>query len=87
MRTVDGLTDLEHRLLDFEESHPRHSRAKEDALREQFGLSVARYYQTLGVLIETPAALRAQPLLVGRLRRLRDERRSARRGASHAPGQ
>ena len=79
MPITEGLTELEHRLLDFEEAHPRHSRAKEDALREEFGLSAARYYQTLGVLIETPAALRAQPLLVGRLRRLRDDRRARRR--------
>lgn len=82
MAITEELTELEHRLLDFEEAHPGHSRAKEDALRDEFGLSAARYYQTLGVLLETPAALRAQPLLVGRLRRLRDDRRARRRGAS-----
>lgn len=81
MEPAVELTDLERRLLEFEEAHPGHSRAKEDALRERFGMSVARYYQTLGVLIETSAALRAAPLLVGRLRRGRDERRAARLGA------
>lgn len=82
MAITEELTELERRLLDFEDAHPGHSRAKEDALRDEFGLSAARYYQTLGVLLETPAALRAQPLLVGRLRRLRDDRRARRRGTS-----
>jgi hypothetical protein len=34
----------------------------------------ARYYQVLGALIETPAALREDPMLVKRLQRLRDAR-------------
>lgn len=81
------LTDLERRLLAFEESHPRHSGAKEDAVRATFGMTPARYYQTLGILIETPAALRAEPLLVGRLRRLREARRWSRRGDDQGAGQ
>lgn len=76
----DELTELEAALLEFEELHPAHSLAKADALRDRFGMSPARYYQTLGILIESSAALRAHPLLVGRLRRTRDERRLRRRG-------
>lgn len=80
------LTDLERALLEFEQSHPRHSRAKEEALRDRFGVSTARYYQILGTLVETPAALIENPLLVGRLRRVREQRRSRRfRGSAEDP--
>jgi hypothetical protein len=47
---------------------------KEEAIREEFGISTARYYQLLGALIDTPAALLEDPMLVKRLQRLRDAR-------------
>lgn len=76
------LTELELQLLAFEESHPQHTRAKEDLLRREFGLTSARYYQTLSTLIDTPAALRANPQLVRRLQQRRDEMRARRFGTS-----
>ena len=52
---------------------------KEDAIRDTFGVSPARYYQLLGALLTSPEALAHDPMLVGRLTRLRDARRAARR--------
>jgi hypothetical protein len=72
------LTDLEVAVLDFEREWLQGPAAKEQAIRSQFGLSGARYYQILGRLIDTPAALAYDPLLVRRLLRQRDERRALR---------
>ncbi|GAA4176785.1 DUF3263 domain-containing protein [Gryllotalpicola koreensis] len=72
------LTDLEVAVLDFEREWLQGPAAKEQAIRSQFGLSGARYYQILGRLIENPAALAYDPLLVRRLLRQRDERRELR---------
>jgi hypothetical protein len=60
--------------LAFERAWWRRGGRKEEAIREEFGISAARYYQVLGALIETPAALREDPMLVKRLQRLRDAR-------------
>lgn len=53
---------------------------KEDAIRATFNISPARYYQLLGALLTNPEALAADPMLIGRLTRLRDARRATRRG-------
>ena len=66
------------RILDFEREWWRHAGAKEEAIRQIFGLSAARYYQLLNVVIDTPDALRYDPMLVGRLLRARDARTAAR---------
>jgi hypothetical protein len=39
---------------------------------------MTRYYQVLNALIDTPRALAADPVLVNRLLRLRDERQQQR---------
>jgi len=44
----------------------------------RFGLSPARYYQLLNRLIDRPEALQYDPVLVQRLRRLREARRKKR---------
>jgi hypothetical protein len=72
------LTDRDRALLDFEAAWSRHAGAKEEAIRAEFGLSPARYYQLLGRLLETTEALAYDPMLVKRLRRIRDARESAR---------
>jgi hypothetical protein len=41
-------------------------------------MSATRYYQVLNTLIDSPAALAADPMLVKRLRRLRATRQRAR---------
>ncbi|MCZ7435066.1 DUF3263 domain-containing protein [Micromonospora sp. WMMC241] len=74
-----GLTERERRILDFESQWWKHAGAKEQAIRDTFGLSATRYYQMLNALLDHPAALAAEPLLIGRLRRLRSSRARNRR--------
>lgn len=65
-------------ILDFERGWWKEPGSKERAIRERFGLSAARYYQLLNRLIDSPEALRYDPMLVKRLRRLRAARRRQR---------
>ncbi|MFF3864382.1 DUF3263 domain-containing protein [Micromonospora sp. NPDC001898] len=74
-----GLTERERRILAFEQQWWRHAGAKEQAIRDGFGLSATRYYQLLNGLLDNPAALAAEPVLIGRLRRLRSSRARNRR--------
>lgn len=78
----DQLSERDRDILDFERQWWKYAGAKEQAVRDQFDMSATRYYQVLNALIDRPAALEADPLLVRRLRRLRAARqrqRSARR--------
>ena len=50
----------------------------EEAIKAELALSPARYYQLLGRLIDTGPALEHDPMLVKRLRRMRDARQQAR---------
>lgn len=77
---LGDLTDRDRAILALEVSWPRHSGSKEEAIRNDLGMSPARYYQLLWRLIETEQALEHDPLLVRRLRRIRDAR-GAQRGA------
>ncbi len=74
----EGLSHREREMLVFERQWWRYAGAKEQAIREQFGLSATRYYQALNNLIDRPDALAADPMLVKRLRRLRSGRQRAR---------
>ena len=71
-----SLSDLEIRILDFERSWWRYAGAKESAIKELFDLTPARYYQMLNNLIDRDDALATAPILVKRLRRLREARTS-----------
>jgi uncharacterized protein DUF3263 len=72
------LTEQDHRMLAFERQWWKYAGAKEQAIRDTFDISPTRYYQRLGVLIDRPEALAADPMLVNRLRRLRKARQAAR---------
>lgn len=72
------LDDRERQILGFERQWWRHAGAKEQAIRDTFGLSATRYYQLLNRLLDEPAALAYDPVLVGRLRRLRASRSRSR---------
>jgi IS4 transposase len=72
------LDETEQRLLAFERSWADRVGNREAAIRAEFGVSSARYYQMLYTLIDSPIAVRHDPLLVRRLQRLRDSRRRAR---------
>ena len=73
-----GLSDLEVRILDFEGNWWRYAGAKEAAIKDLFDLGAPRYYQLLNDLIDRDDALAASPMLVKRLRRLREARMSTR---------
>ena len=73
-----GLSDLEHRILEFEANWWRFAGAREAAIKELFDLSAPRYYQLLNDLIDRDDALAASPMLVKRLRRLREARMATR---------
>src|ERR1700693_5309730 len=75
---TDGLTRREHDILAFERQWWKFAGSKEDAIRELFSMSATRYYQVLNVLVDSPQALAADPMLVKRLRRLRASRQKAR---------
>jgi hypothetical protein len=72
------LDELELRLIEFERSWADRVGNREAAIRAEFGVSTARYYQMLYALIDSPLAVRHDPLLVRRLQRLRESRRRAR---------
>ena len=74
-----GLGTREREVLDFERRRWKHVGAKEQAIRDEFGLSPTHYYQILNALLDDPAALAYRPALVNRLRRTRDARRRERR--------
>ena len=73
-----GLSELESRILEFEGTWWKFAGAKESAIKELFDLNAPRYYQLLNDLIDREDALVAAPMLVKRLRRLREARMSAR---------
>lgn len=69
-----GLDERDVRILAFERQWWRHAGSKEQAIRDTFDLSATRYYQILNGLLDNPAALERDPMLVRRLRRLRATR-------------
>jgi hypothetical protein len=77
--TEPGLTEREMEILAFESKWWKHAGAKEQAIRDAFDLSATRYYQILNGLLDNPAALAHDPVVVGRLRRLRSTRARTRR--------
>jgi hypothetical protein len=82
----DDLSERDHAILAFERREWQNAGEKEEAIRTEFGLSAARYYQLLGALIDSPRALVADPMLVKRLQRMRHARahkRQARTLAFH----
>ena len=72
------LTERERALLDFEGTWWTLDDAKDTLIRATFACSLDEYYQELNRLLEVPAALAHDPLVVRRLLRLRDRRRRAR---------
>lgn len=73
------LSDRDRALLDFESQWTRHGAAKEEAVRSDLGLAPARYYQLLERLLDDADAVAYAPMLVHRLRRLREQRDGERR--------
>jgi hypothetical protein len=77
------LSDRDRAILTFEEQHWVHTGRKQNDIREQFGISAARYYQLLHEIAATPDAVAAFPQLTKRmLERRRAHERAAQRRAS-----
>lgn len=78
MHPYPPLDESARELLDFERESWKLDVTKERAIRERFGFSPTRYHQVLNRTVDLPAALAYDPMLVRRLRRIRDLRRRKR---------
>jgi len=87
---MSGLSPREREILEFERDWWRHAGPKETAVRERLQMTPETYYRTLNEIIDQPAAMAHDPLLVRRLRRLRlarqRERQASRQGRLREPG-
>ncbi|GAA1484221.1 DUF3263 domain-containing protein [Brachybacterium fresconis] len=72
-----ALTERDRQILALESRTFRYVGAKERAIREEIGISKVAYYVRLNALLDDPAALRAAPAVVHRLR--------GRRTSEHGP--
>jgi hypothetical protein len=72
------LSERDRAVLTFEKQRWKYAGSKEQAIRDQFGISANRYYQVLNALLDRPEALEFEPTVVGRLRRRREVRQRAR---------
>lgn len=73
-----GLGDQEVAILEFEAGRPGLGQAGDQEIRDRFAMSTTRYFQLLNQVLDHPDALAHDPVLVARLRRVRDDRRRAR---------
>ena len=74
---IQSLSDLEMQILDFEAT-PWQRGSKADGISELFDLPASRYYELLNGILDKDSAVHYSPLLVKRLRRLREARVSSR---------
>lgn len=82
---TEPLGERERAVLAFERHWWRHAGAKEEAIRRQFGVGPTAYYQLLSRLLDDPAAIAYDPMLVKRLQRQRASRRRRRSGRRLSP--
>lgn len=84
--TPQPLTDREKQIIAFAGLRFRHPGAREQAIRDRFDLSAARYHQQLNWLLDRPEALAYAPWIIAPLRHQRDTRRNAREGRTVTAG-
>lgn len=73
-----ALSERDREILAFERTWWKQGGSKERAVRDAFAMSATRYYQILNEIIDRPAALDEDPMLVRRLRRQRQARQKQR---------
>lgn len=73
-----GLTDRQYAILEFERTWWTMDGEKDLLVRRRLACAPDTYYEELNQVLEDPAALEADPLVVRRLMRLRDRRLRAR---------
>ncbi|MFI0432434.1 MAG: DUF3263 domain-containing protein [Candidatus Nanopelagicales bacterium] len=74
------LNDVDRAVLALERRDWELRGAKEQAIHDQLGWSLGRYYQRLNAILDDPAALRAEPSFVWSLIRRRERSRRLRAG-------
>jgi hypothetical protein len=81
-----ALCERDRAILDLERSWWLEGHCKTDVVKARLRMSLARYNQLLGELVTNKEAEAYDPLVVRRLRRVRDRRRWATMGARPASG-
>jgi Protein of unknown function (DUF3263) len=81
-----ALSERDAEILDVERTWWTISGTKEALVRERLGMSLSTYRKLLGGLLDDPDALAHDPLVVRRLRRVREQRRRARYEGRSADG-
>lgn len=71
------LSEKDIQILDFEASWWHFPEPKDRAIRDYLGMSSTRYYQALRRLVDDDEAGRRYPLVVKRLRKMKEDRKRA----------
>ncbi len=74
------VSEFELSVLEFERGWWRHGKTRDQAIRKVMSMSPIKYHLLLSHMLDSERVWRADPVLVDRLRRLRDERLAERRG-------
>ncbi len=72
------LSELEAQVLEFERRWYTYGGPKDHAIREKFDMTATAYFQVLNSLLDNAAAYQRDPILIKRLRRIRDSRQRSR---------
>lgn len=73
-----ALSERDRAVLEFEQSWWTEPGPKELAIRTRLGMSATRYRRLLAALVDSEEAEQANPLVIRRLRRRREQLRRAR---------
>jgi len=73
------LSERDLEILDLEQNWWTRPGSKHRQISDSLDLSITRYHEILDEVIDSSVAMRHDPLLVLRLRRMRDDRRRSRR--------
>lgn len=77
-------TPLEEAVFDIEREFPTYGGIKDDVIRSRLDISPITYFQVLNALMKRPEALEREPQIIGRLQRIREQKKAQN---THRPGQ
>jgi hypothetical protein len=83
---TSGLNGDDVAIIEFERAHWGATPNKESAVRERFGLSLARYYQRVYALCETPDMMKYDAIFARQCREALGARAQERRLGPHEGG-
>jgi len=83
---VRVLSERHAAMLDFERSWWENNDPRDQVIRARFQCSPDEYHEELTAVLDDPAALAHDPLVVRRLKRLRLRARRIRQGGAFASG-